>query len=523
MTRGRPYWERLKEAVRPYYLRWLYFPLRPGRRPPAFRECWRHPFERVGSSTRLPPAGTGLPDLLFYPMTDWHARTQRTQHLVSAFAGMGYRCIYLNPHLGREFDTAPLFDRAHRFARLEERIFELHVRLPREPVFHNRLLTPQEEGIIAATIRQVLPDPPSAIQILSFPLCRGLALRFRAESGFPVIYDCHDLLSGFHNISPDILAAETDLFHESDLVLFSSQGLLDASEELCRKWLLVRNAVEITKFAPSAISRGASPPQSAPPAPGPWPPAPALPPAPGPWPLAPASPPAPGPWPPAPALPPAPGPWPLAPALPPAPGPWPPAPASPPAPGPRPLAPASPPAPDSSAPVAVYAGALDSWFDTEALEAAASQNPECRFLIAGRIDHPPIRRLHALPNIEFLGEIPYGHVPALLARARVALIPFRINPLTLMTNPIKLYEYFSCGLPVVSTPLPEAQSMNHLVYVSTTPAEFARHVARALQENDPLLRARRQQVALTESWTARARVISAEFAALGEPHRKSAG
>ena len=59
------------------------------------------------------------PDLLFYPMTDWHARIQRTQHLVRAFAALGFRCIYINPHLGREFETAPFFDRAHRLARLD--------------------------------------------------------------------------------------------------------------------------------------------------------------------------------------------------------------------------------------------------------------------------------------------------------------------------------------------------------------------------------------------------------------------
>src|SRR3974390_2147923 len=136
---------RLKEAVRPYYLRWLYFPLRPGQRPPAFRSCWEYPFEKVGSPVRLPEAAAGCPDLVFYPMTDWHTRTQRTQHLVRALAGLGYRCVYINPHLGREFETAPIFDRAHRLARLDQNIYELHIRLPQEPVFHDRPLTAKEE------------------------------------------------------------------------------------------------------------------------------------------------------------------------------------------------------------------------------------------------------------------------------------------------------------------------------------------------------------------------------------------
>src|SRR5271166_3308426 len=104
----------LKEAVRPYYLRWLYFPLRPRRRPQAFQDCWRYPYRRIAPDTRLPPPASGAPDLIFYPMTDWHNRVQRTQHLVRAFAALGFRCIYLNPHLGREFETTRLFDQAHR-------------------------------------------------------------------------------------------------------------------------------------------------------------------------------------------------------------------------------------------------------------------------------------------------------------------------------------------------------------------------------------------------------------------------
>ena len=412
---------RLKEAVRPYYLRWLFFPLRPAQRPHAFRDCWQHPFQKITESVHLPASTSSLPDLLFYPMTDWHTRIQRTQHLVRAFAGLGFRCIFINPHLGREFETTPLFDKAHRLAQLEPNIFELHIRLPREPVFHDRLLTRFEEDIIASAIRQILPENAHVIQMLSFPLWLGVAHQFRDKRPFPIVYDCHDLLSGFENMSGDIIRAELDLLQEADLVLFSSQGLLDRYHSSTRKSLLVRNAVSASEFQPAEeVSKG----------------------------------------------------------------------------GPA---------------MVGYAGALDSWFDVEAMRQAAVRNPQSRFVLAGRIEYEPIKRLQSLPNIELRGEIPYSQVPEMLAQCRVALIPFRINPLTLMTNPIKLYEYFSCGLPVVSTPLPEAQAMGDLVYLGSTPAEFARQVTRALEEDDPARRERRRQIALRESWTARAQDISTEF------------
>lgn len=410
---------RLKEAVRPYYLRWLYFPLRPRQRPPAFKACWQYPFQKIdlqkaGAEVRLPESGANLPDLLFYPMTDWHTRIQRTQHLVRAFAAQGFRCIYLNPHLGREFETTPLFDRSHRLARIEDRIYELHVRLPREPVFHERLLAAEEEDLIVSAVRGILPPRAQVIQILSFPLWHGVARRFRAESAFSIVYDCHDLLSGFHNVCGEILAAEADLLQDADLVLFSSQGLVDRYRNT-KRWLLVRNAVTCAEFEAAR--------------------------------------------------------------------------------------------PPGIAPVAGYAGALDSWFDIEAVAQAASGNPQCRFILAGRVEFEPIRRLQTLPNVELTGEIPYSRIPDLLREFRVGLIPFRINPLTLMTNPIKMYEYFSCGLPVVSTPLPEVQAMRDLVYLGAAPADFARQVGCALAEDDPSRRARRREIAVRESWDGRVRNI----------------
>ena len=419
---------RLKETVRPYYLRWVYFRLRPERRPREFRDCWRYPFDKLTEAARLPESASNLPDLLFYPMTDWHVRIQRTQQLARAFAGQGFRSISISPHLGREFESTPWVDPWHRLSRLEDRVFELHVRLPREPVFHHRLLSAREEQIVAEAVGGVLPKRsadrrPRAVQILSFPLWLGVARRFREEAAFPIVYDCHDLLSGFRNIASELIDAEAELLETADLVLFSSQGLMDRYPQV-KRGLLVRNAVDVAPFQAAAARAPAAP------------------------------------------------------------------------------------------LVAGYVGALDSWFDVEAIEQSAALHPECRFLIAGRIEYDPIQRLRALPNVELLGEIPYGRVPELLAQLRIALIPFRINPLTLVTNPIKLYEYFSLGLPVVSTPLPEAAAMADLVYLGASPGDFARQVGRALEEEDPPRRARRREIALRESWEARVRDIRRELEGL---------
>jgi glycosyltransferase involved in cell wall biosynthesis len=220
------------------------------------------------------------------------------------------------------------------------------------------------------------------------------------------------LLSGFSNVSGDLISAETHLLRDADLTLFSARGLLDRYAAETRKPLLVRNAVTAADFERAG--------------------------------------------------------------------------------------------PPSDLAVAGYVGALDSWFDIEAVREAALQNQECRFLLAGRVDSPPVRQLDDLPNVELVGEIPYPLVPEFMARFRIALIPFRLEPLTLMTNPIKLYEYFSAGLPVVSTRLPEVELYEKLVYFADTPAQFSSRLSEALQEKSPELKKERIATASRETWLTRA-------------------
>ena len=108
--------------------------------------------------------------------------------------------------------------------------------------------------------------------------------------------------------------------------------------------------------------------------------------------------------------------------------------------------------------VVVYQGAFAEWFDFDLLEAVIDRLPDVEFRLMGRV-FPGVgarmERLAARPNVRNLGILAHEALPAELAAADVGIIPFRINDLTLATDPIKLYEYLGAGLPVVSTPMPE--------------------------------------------------------------------
>ena len=58
---------------------------------------------------------------------------------------------------------------------------------------------------------------------------------------------------------------------------------------------------------------------------------------------------------------------------------------------------------------------------------------------------------------------PYAEMPAYVRDFDVGMIPFRVDPMTRAVDPVKIYEYFSLGKPVVARPLPELSRFGDLV------------------------------------------------------------
>jgi len=240
----------VKERVRPWYLRHIWFPAFPSRKPPCFDAAWQFPHLPLeGAGPLIDAAREGGRDFLFLPMTDWHVRIQRPQFLARALASLGHRCFFLNPHLGRQFQRSS--DASPQIARIAPNIWELHVRLPLEPVFHHRPLREAESRILADAVELLrrVAEVSRFVQIAGFPVWRRLCELVRQSSGSPVVYDCHDLLSGFAGIDAAIVAEESALASEADLVICSADRLRDhclhigAHPDRC---VVIRNAVTAT-------------------------------------------------------------------------------------------------------------------------------------------------------------------------------------------------------------------------------------------------------------------------------------
>ena len=85
-----------------------------------------------------------------------------------------------------------------------------------------------------------------------------------------------------------------------------------------------------------------------------------------------------------------------------------------------------------------------------------------------------MRRSHGFPgsetaavsNVEYWGRIPHRDIPAFLEGVAWGLIPYKVDDWTAGVFPTKLLEYLDCGIPVLSTALPEVAQFNHLPFVS---------------------------------------------------------
>jgi GT2 family glycosyltransferase/glycosyltransferase involved in cell wall biosynthesis len=153
-----------------------------------------------------------------------------------------------------------------------------------------------------------------------------------------------------------------------------------------------------------------------------------------------------------------------------------------------------------------YYGAIASWFDLDLVAAVARHLPDCCILLIGADTIGATFKLAHFKKIEFVGEVDYSRLPYYLHAFDVALLPFRVNDLTLATNPVKVYEYLAAGKAVVSVDLPETAAFAGLIRVANTHDAFIGAIGAALQEVRASVDApRRRAFAAENTWSARAR------------------
>jgi hypothetical protein len=153
-------------------------------------------------------------------------------------------------------------------------------------------------------------------------------------------------------------------------------------------------------------------------------------------------------------------------------------------------------------PVLGFFGTLQDWIDYELIEYLARRHPEWSIALIGepRLD---LSRLQRWPNLHLLGRKPHRELPAYCKGLAVGLIPHKVNRLTAHMNPIKLREYLSAGLPVVSVCLPEVEPFARYCRIAESYEDFERGVQEAIRSDSPQARRERSEAMRSETWQRR--------------------
>jgi glycosyltransferase involved in cell wall biosynthesis len=158
-------------------------------------------------------------------------------------------------------------------------------------------------------------------------------------------------------------------------------------------------------------------------------------------------------------------------------------------------------------PILGFFGLIDERMDLDLVAFIARAHPEWSIVLIGKVI-VDIKALQGLPNVFLLGRRAYHDLPGYCKAFDIGIIPYAVNELTRNINPIKLREYLSAGLPVVSTELPEVKFYGDLAFIVQGPAEFLAALDEATRGDSPGGRRVRSGRMRSETWEARVADIS---------------
>jgi glycosyltransferase involved in cell wall biosynthesis len=149
-----------------------------------------------------------------------------------------------------------------------------------------------------------------------------------------------------------------------------------------------------------------------------------------------------------------------------------------------------------------FFGTLRDLIDYQLIEGMARARPDVHIALIGQ-KHVDLAALEALPNVHFLGQKKHDELAAYCKGFDVGWIPYRIDDNVKFINPLKLREYLSAGVPVISTSMPEVLPFKHLAHIADTPEETSAAFDKAMSEGALDARKLRCESMRNETWPAR--------------------
>jgi glycosyltransferase involved in cell wall biosynthesis len=157
-------------------------------------------------------------------------------------------------------------------------------------------------------------------------------------------------------------------------------------------------------------------------------------------------------------------------------------------------------------PLVGYLGGVNHKFDQQLLIEVARLLPAVHFALIGPVETDG-SALAACPNVHLIGQRPHTDLPRILKGLSAGIIPYHLTEYTAHVYPAKLNEYLAMGLPVVSTPLPEALRFNDahgpVISIAGDAVAFSAALRLAMDDWSPERVERRVAAARANRWEPR--------------------
>lgn len=158
-------------------------------------------------------------------------------------------------------------------------------------------------------------------------------------------------------------------------------------------------------------------------------------------------------------------------------------------------------------PIIGFAGWLGYHIDVGLLLRIAQTYPDASLVLVGPDELPDSHekeRLHACPNVYFLGQKKRRELPNYLQAFDVALMPYLLTGHILSAYPLKLHEYLAAGRSIIAMALPELQPFHDVVRIAEDHDAFLQQIREALYDdaytNDTEAVERRVAIARENTW-----------------------
>lgn len=156
-------------------------------------------------------------------------------------------------------------------------------------------------------------------------------------------------------------------------------------------------------------------------------------------------------------------------------------------------------------PIIGYVGTINSdRVDLDLIEYLAQKNSDKIIALLGPVWHDSVKKVDYLSNkyenIICSGRIKWFDMPAYLRKFSLAIVPHKNNEFIASTNPMKIYDYLACGLPIVSTQKSGHDNIDRIINLQTDYEKFNQAVQEELKNIKYEQILQRKEIAQEYDW-----------------------